>query len=98
MARPRVLVTRRLPGPALAYLRSCCRVRLHAPERPMTRPELREAIGGVDGLLCTPVDRIDRWILRSAGRLRAIANCAVGVDNLDLEEARRRGIPVTNTP
>jgi glyoxylate reductase len=98
MAAPRVLVTRRLPGPALAYLARRCRVRLHAPDRPMTRTELRRGIGKADGLLCTPVDRIDRWILRSARQLRGIANCAVGVDNLDLEEARRLGIPVSNTP
>ena len=98
MAPPRVLVTRRLPDPALEYLARHCRVRLHAPDRPMTRRELRQAIGEVEGLLCTPVDRIDRWILRSARRLRGIANCAVGVDNLDLAEARRLGIPVSNTP
>lgn len=98
MAKPRVLVTRRIPEPALAYLARRCRVRLHAPDRPMTRTELRRQIGEADGLLCTPVDRIDRWILRSARRLRGIANCAVGTDNLDLEEARRLGIPVTNTP
>jgi glyoxylate reductase len=64
----------------------------------MTRTELRRALRDAEGLLCTPVDRIDRWILRSAPRLRGIANCAVGVDNLDLEEARRLGIPVSNTP
>ncbi len=98
MAKPLVLVTRKIPTPALAYLARRCRVRLHAPDRPMTRAELRRQIRDVDGLLCTPVDRIDRWILRAAPRLRGIANCAVGVDNLDLEEARRLRLPVSNTP
>jgi glyoxylate reductase len=37
-------------------------------------------------------------VLAAAPRLRVVANCGVGVDNIDLDACRRRGIPVTNTP
>jgi len=96
--RPRVLVTRCLPGPALALLSRTCRIDLNRSDRNLTSAEIRNRIGSAEGLLCLPVDRIDASILRAAPRLRGIANCAVGVDNIDLEEAKRRGILVANTP
>ena len=43
-------------------------------------------------------DRIDAELLDAAPHLRAIANYAVGYDNIDLEATRARGIPVGNTP
>jgi lactate dehydrogenase-like 2-hydroxyacid dehydrogenase len=44
-------------------------------------------------------DRIDAEIMDAAGpQLRVVSNLAVGVDNIDLGEATRRGIPVGNTP
>lgn len=49
----------------------------------------------VDGILCLLTDRID---LTRFPKLRAVANVAVGYDNIDVAEARRRGIVVTNTP
>src|SRR5437867_11473017 len=98
MPRPRVLVTRRLPGPALALLSHTCRIDLNRSDRNLTPAEIRDRIGSAEGLLCLPVNRIDASVLRAASLLRGIANYAVGVDNIDLEEAKRRGIQVTNTP
>jgi lactate dehydrogenase-like 2-hydroxyacid dehydrogenase len=43
-------------------------------------------------------DRVDRDVLAAAPRLRALANYAVGTDNIDLAAATERGIPVGNTP
>ena len=43
-------------------------------------------------------DRVDAELLDAAPRLRAIANFAVGVDNIDVGAATERGIPVGNTP
>ena len=57
-----------------------------------------EKIRDKDGLLCLLVDQVDRDIMDSAPRLKIIANCAVGFDNIDLGQARKRGILVTNTP
>jgi glyoxylate reductase len=52
----------------------------------------------MDGLLSLLTDRIDAELIESAPRLKAISNYAVGVDNIDLDAARSRSIPVGNTP
>jgi glyoxylate reductase len=51
-----------------------------------------------DALVCLLLDRIDGAVLARAHRLRVVANCAVGVDNIDLDAATAAGIAVTNTP
>ena len=51
-----------------------------------------------DALVCLLLDRVDRPVLERAPRLRVVANCAVGVDNIDLAAATSAGIAVTNTP
>jgi len=51
-----------------------------------------------DALVCLLLDRIDEALLERAPKLRVIANCAVGVDNIDLGAATAAGIAVTNTP
>jgi len=54
---------------------------------------------GADGIVAMLTVRIDDSFLAAAGpQLRVVANYAVGVDNVDLEAARRRGVVVTNTP
>jgi glyoxylate reductase len=53
---------------------------------------------GADALVCLLLDRIDEALLERAPKLRVIANCAVGVDNVDLGAATAAGIAVTNTP
>jgi glyoxylate reductase len=69
------------------------------PERSPPPPEaLREHAAQADALLCMLTDRIDADLLEAAPRLRAIANYAVGTDNIDLEAARARGIAVGVTP
>lgn len=51
-----------------------------------------------DALVCLLLDRIDATVLARAPKLRLIANCAVGYDNIDLEACTRAGVCVTNTP
>ncbi len=53
---------------------------------------------GVDALLCMLTDRVNARLLERGERLKIVANMAVGTDNIDLDAARRLGIPVTNTP
>jgi glyoxylate reductase len=96
--KPKVLVTRRLLLPALTYLEENADVEGGRTAEGLSREELRSRIGDKDGLLCLLVDRIDRSIMEAAPRLRIIANCAVGVDNVDIGYAREKGIWVTNTP
>ena len=51
-----------------------------------------------EGLLCLLTEEIDGEIISAAPRLKIIANCAVGTNNVDLQAARARGVLVTNTP
>lgn len=66
---------------------------------PPSREKLLAAVKGCDGILSLLSDRIDHEVFDAAGtRLKVISNFAVGVNNIDLEEASRRGIAVGNTP
>jgi glyoxylate reductase len=61
--------------------------------------ELVERPSGADGIMAMLTVRVDDAFLDAAGpQLRIVANYAVGVDNVDLDAARRRGIVVSNTP
>jgi D-3-phosphoglycerate dehydrogenase / 2-oxoglutarate reductase len=68
---------------------------------PLTRPlrssELIPLLAGCDGYIAG-LDEIDRAAIHSANRLRVISRYGVGVDNIDLDAARDRGIIITNTP
>ena len=94
----RCFVTRRLPGTALDRLAATHEVDVWPGELPPSPEELRGHVAEVDGLLCLLTDRIDGAVLDVAPRLRAIANYAVGSDNIELAAAAARGIPVGVTP
>jgi len=93
-----VLVTRRLPGGALERLALACALDIWGQNYPMPRDELIRRIKGKEGLLCLLGDSVDAAVMDAAGRLRIIANYAVGYDNIDIPAATARGIVVTNTP
>jgi D-3-phosphoglycerate dehydrogenase len=94
MTRPRVLVSQPVHEAGMALLASRCDV-VVAPDVGVAT--LRAAIGEAEGLLARtapiPADVID-----AAPRLRVIARHGVGVDNIDVAAATRRGIPVAYTP
>jgi glyoxylate reductase len=94
----RVFVTRAVPGEALERLRRAHDVRVWDGALPPEPAVLREALAEVEGLLCLLTERVDAALLDAAPRLRAIANYAVGTDNIDLELTAARGIPVGVTP
>ena len=97
-ARQRVFVTRRLPGDALERLRAEHEVEVWPERLPPPREELLRRAPDLDGLLSLLTDPVDAELIVAAPRLRAISNYAVGTDNVDLEAASARGIPVGNTP
>jgi glyoxylate reductase len=94
----RCFVTRQLPGAALDRLRVEHEVDVWPERMPPSRDQLREHTAAVQGLLSMLTDRIDADLLIACPELKAIANYAVGYDNIDVTAARMRGIRVGNTP
>src|SRR6185436_4944266 len=94
----RVFVTRRLPGTALERLAAEHEVEVWQGALPPPAEELRAKVADADGLLSLITDRIDAELLGGAPRLRAIANYAIGFDNVDLDAVAARAIPVGVTP
>lgn len=97
--RPRVFVTRQIPRTSLDLLCSRSDCTVWDGHLPPARAELLQAVRGCHGILSLLSDRIDGEIFDAAGpQLKVVSNFAVGVNNIDLAEARRRGIAVGNTP
>lgn len=103
---PRVLVTRPLPATGTDPLvdphgpGQPCEVVQRPDDEPLDPADLAEAVGaGIDGVVCLLTERIDAAVLAAgAGRLRVVANVAVGYDNIDVEAATAAGVVVCNTP
>jgi len=98
-ARPKVIVTRRLPQTVETRMAELFDVELNFDDRPFDAAALADAAGRADVLVPTVTDHIDAAVIAAAGeRLKLIANFGVGVDHIDLAAARGRGVVVTNTP
>jgi glyoxylate reductase len=94
----KVFVTRALPGGAIDRLAAEHEVEVWPEPLPPPRDEMLARVREIEGLLALLTDRVDRELIDAAPNLRAISNYAVGVDNIDVEVATARGIPVGNTP
>ena len=82
-----------------AELEQSFELEVHDSVWPPARDELLAQVAGKDGLMLMLTDRVDDELLDAAGpQLRIVADYAVGIDNVDLEACRRRGIVVSNTP
>ncbi len=96
---PQIIVTRKLPQLVETRMRELFNVQFNDDDKPMTKDELIRAVQTASILVPTVTDRIDRAVLSQSGpNLKLIANFGTGVDNIDLDTARNRGITVTNTP
>src|ERR1017187_5024492 len=94
-----VLVSRRIPTEGIDLIRqSSTDVRWHDEEAPLPRGELLSQVRSCDGVIITGGDRIDAEFLDAAPKLKVVSCIAVGYDNVDLTEATRRRVTVTNTP
>ncbi len=94
-----VIVTRKLPDAVETRMCELFATRLNTDDIPLGAAGLIEAVKTATVLVPTVTDRIDRAVLAQAGpQLKLIANFGTGVDNVDLDTARNRGIVVTNTP
>ena len=97
--KPKVFVSRIIPDAGLKRLQETCEVDLWEAPLPPTYETLLERVRGVDGILCLLTERIDAQLLDAAGpQLKVVSQMAVGYDNIDINAAAERGIPVGNTP
>jgi glyoxylate reductase len=96
--RPSILISRILPEEAVARARSRAVVDLHEADKPLGRTELIARLKGRQGLVCLITDAIDAPLLAACPDLKVVANVAVGFNNIDVAEATKRGVVITNTP
>ena len=95
--KPKVFVTRPLPAAALERLASQCMVAVHPADDALPPAQLGDACRDAEGLLVVG-GRVNEEALKHAPRLRVVANCGVGYDNIDVAACTARRIVVTNTP
>ncbi len=94
-----ILVTREIPKQGLDILKKKFKnVIVNTRDRNLTHNELVKMVRGVDAVLCLLSDRIDAEVISNMDRCKVISNYAVGFNNIDVDEATKRGIIVTNTP
>jgi glyoxylate reductase len=94
----RVFISRDLPFPALDRLKEQHEVDVWEERTPPPAEDFLARAREADALLLTVTEQVDGAFLDEVAPIRAIANCAVGTDNIDLDAAKARGIPVGNTP
>jgi glyoxylate reductase len=99
VTKPKVYVTRQLFKPAIDLLKKKSSVEIFKGEDdPIPREVLLKKVDDIDGLLCLITERIDKEVFDAGKKLKVISNYAVGFNNIDVDEASKRGIYVTNTP
>jgi D-3-phosphoglycerate dehydrogenase / 2-oxoglutarate reductase len=94
-ARPKILVAEKLAGAGVDLLRERFDVDVGTDWTP---EELAERIGAYDGLLIRSATQVTAELLARAERLKVIGRAGIGVDNVDVDAATKRGIVVANAP
>src|SRR5438876_864420 len=93
---PRVFISDKLESSGLELLRQAG---IELDERSgLSGPALQEALQAADGMIVRSGTRLTAELLENPGRLKAVVRAGVGVDNIDVAAATRRGIVVMNTP
>ena len=96
--KPAILVTREVFDDMLAFLAESCDVESNQTDLIPAPDELALRAAGKEGILCCLTDAIDAKLLAAAPNLKAVANIAVGYNNIDVAACTARGVMVTNTP
>jgi len=99
MSKPKVLVTRRLPEAVQDRLRRDYDPVFNDDDHVFSREELLDKARGMDAILPCHTEKFTEDVIAALpDGVKIIANFSVGVDHVDLEAAKRRGVVVTNTP
>ncbi|GFN75337.1 glyoxylate reductase/hydroxypyruvate reductase [Plakobranchus ocellatus] len=96
---PKVFAVKAIPPAGLARLRQHCQVTVNEKKGWPTREDLLQGVRGMDALFVFPFVKIDREVLDVAGpQLKIVATHSVGLEHIDLELCKERGIKVSYTP
>jgi len=98
MTAPKLFITRQLPDAGIRLLKDRFDIEIWPEYAPPARNVLIEKLKCAKAMISLLSDRIDAEVFDAAPELRIISQYAVGYDNIDVKEATRRGIAVTNTP
>lgn len=99
MEKDRIFITRKIPEHLLEPYTDMFDFSMwENEEEPVPKEVLFQEAEQADGLICMVSEKVDKALIEHGRRLKVIANVAVGYDNIDVEEAAKRGIIVTNTP
>ena len=96
--KPKVYVTRELPGRALEMIDDHFDADVWHEYAPPPKQVIIENVKDAEGLVSLLSDKIDAEVFDAGPKVRIVAQMAVGFDNIDVKEATTRGIYVTNTP
>lgn len=98
MAKSKVYVTREMPERGLRIIKEKFDAEVWPDYASPPRKTIIEKVAKVDALATLLSDKIDAEVFDAAPNLKIVAQMAVGFDNIDVAEATKRGICVTNTP
>lgn len=93
----KIFYTYRIPDEGMLLLKNY-EISGNNEDRFLSKEEIIKGARDASALISLLSDRIDSEVISSLPKLKVIANYAVGYNNIDIEEARKRGIRVTNTP
>jgi len=96
--KPKVYVTREMPERGLRIIKERFEAEVWPDYTPPPKKTIIEKAAKVDALATLLSDKIDAEVFDAAPDLKIVAQMAVGFDNIDVNEATKRGIYVTNTP
>jgi lactate dehydrogenase-like 2-hydroxyacid dehydrogenase len=99
MAKPVLLVTRRLPPAIEARATRDYQARLNETDAPRTGADILRLSQGADAVLCCPAEKLDGATIGALpATVKVLGTFSVGYDHIDLAAAHTRGLPVVNTP
>jgi glyoxylate reductase len=96
--KPMIFATRRIPQAGLELLKGKFDLVVREKDTPPTKEELIKGFSDADGAITLLTDKVDAQVLEKAKKLKIIAHYAAGYDSLDVAQATKMGICVTNTP
>ena len=95
----KILITRKLIKSSEEYASRIFDVKLNKEDKVITKTELINQSNECDGILSSLTEKLDADVIsKLSDKVKIISNFAVGFGNIDLDEAKKRNIVVTNTP